>query len=73
MASTKEIQMSRSKQFYALVPAVILIASLAACAGYGRCGSAGCIGDDAKITNDVRMRMEQYPAMGDPTLVSLQT
>jgi hyperosmotically inducible periplasmic protein len=72
VTSAKEFEMSRSKQFYALVSAVILITPLAACAVYGRCGTAGCPGD-AKITNDVRMRMDQYPPIEAPNSVSVQT
>jgi osmotically-inducible protein OsmY len=65
-------QMSCSRQFCAVVSAVILAGSLCACAVYRKCGFAGCPGD-AKITADVRALFNQYPALQPPNLVYVQT
>jgi osmotically-inducible protein OsmY len=64
--------MSGSRQFHAVVAAVILAGSLCACAVYRKCGFAGCPGD-ANITANVRALFNQYPALEPPNLIYVQT
>jgi osmotically-inducible protein OsmY len=61
-----------SRNFRALASAVILTASLCACAVYEKCGLTGCPGD-ARITADVEARFNQYPALQPPNLIYVQT
>jgi osmotically-inducible protein OsmY len=64
--------MSGSRQFHAVICAVILAGSLCACAVYRKCGFAGCPGD-ANITADVRALFNRYPALEPPNLIYVQT
>ena len=50
----------------------MLTGALPACAAYRKCGFAGCPGD-AKITADVRVLIEHYPALNPPNSVRVQT
>ena len=64
--------MSRFRQFFTVVAAVILAANVCGCAVYRKCGSAGCPGD-ARITADVKAQFEQYPELEPPNLIYVQT
>ena len=50
----------------------ILTGSLCGCAVYRKCGWNGCAGD-ARITADVRARLNQYPELEPPNLIYVQT
>lgn len=64
--------MSWSKPFCTGIAALILAASLDACAAYRKCGFNGCPGD-ARITADVTARFNHYPELEPPNLVYVQT
>ena len=64
--------MSWSGKLCALVSAGILTGSLSGCAVYRKCGWSGCPGD-ARITADVRTRLNQYPELEPPNLIYVQT
>jgi osmotically-inducible protein OsmY len=55
-----------------MVSTVMLAGSLCACAVYRKCGFDGCPGD-AKITAEVRVLFNQYPALKPPNLLYVQT
>jgi osmotically-inducible protein OsmY len=51
---------------------LILSGALAGCATYGKCGIDGCPGD-AKITANVQALFDQYPELGAPNSIHVQT
>ena len=66
------VRLSWSRKLCAVVSAGILIGSLCGCAVYRKCGLSGCPGD-ARITADVRTRLNQYPELEPPNLIYVQT
>ena len=58
----------------ALAAIVLLAAPLAGCAEYEvvrKCGVHGCSGDQ-QLSAEVRVRLEEYPALGPPNQVYVQ-
>jgi osmotically-inducible protein OsmY len=51
---------------------VILASALPGCATNKGCGSGGCTGD-AKITANVKTLFDQYPELGPPNSIDVQT
>jgi len=64
--------MSRPKYLYALAFSLVLTGAVPGCAVYRKCGLQGCPGD-AQITAEVRTVLDQYPALGPPNLLWVQT
>ncbi|MFI4868824.1 MAG: BON domain-containing protein [Steroidobacterales bacterium] len=64
--------MCKPRYFYAPGFALVLAGVLGGCAAYSKCGFRGCPGD-AKITAEVRAQLDQYPALGGPNSVRVQT
>jgi osmotically-inducible protein OsmY len=63
--------MDTLKQRYAMIMALILMASVSGCAAYRACGFHGCAGD-AQITANVQASINQHPDLG-PNLIDVQT
>jgi len=57
---------------HALAFALILTGALSGCATYNKCGIDGCRGD-AKITANVEAQFDQYPELGGPNSIHVQT
>ena len=66
------VALSWSRKLCAVVSAGILTGGLFGCAVYRKCGLSGCPGD-ARITADVRTRLNQYPELEPPNLIYVQT
>ena len=64
--------MNGAKHLGALAFSLVLMGALAGCAVYRKCGFEGCPGD-AQITAAVRAMLQQYPALGPPNLLWVQT
>jgi osmotically-inducible protein OsmY len=60
-----------TQQTHALA-ALVLLAALAGCAAYTKCGIGGCPGD-AKITAEVQALFDEHPALEPPNLLHVQT
>jgi hypothetical protein len=66
---------SESKQLFTLafgVALAVVLGVLPGCAAYQKCGFGGCPGDE-EINADVRLRIDQQPALGPPNLLNVQT
>ncbi|HEY1726635.1 MAG TPA: BON domain-containing protein [Steroidobacteraceae bacterium] len=63
-------------RFKTAVPMLLLTITLAptlsACATYRKCGLRGCPGD-AQITTKVETAFDQYPVLGGPNIIRVQT
>jgi osmotically-inducible protein OsmY len=64
--------MSRLIPIYTLASASILAGVLAGCADFRQCGSQSCTAD-AKITADIKTRLNQMPELGPPGSIRVQT
>ena len=60
------------RKLYGFAAVVILTSAATGCATYEKCGFSGCPGD-ANVTSNVRARFDQYPELGPPNSIDVQT
>ena len=64
--------MSKARLTVPGIGVLILIGALPGCATYEKCGIEGCPSDH-KITANVQAAFNQYPELGEPNSISVQT
>ena len=60
------------RKLYGFAAVVILTSAATGCATYEKCGFSGCPGD-VNVTANVRARFDQYPELGPPNSIDVQT
>lgn len=64
--------MASLKSRYTMILLPVLIGAVAGCAEYRECGLGGCP-SDRKITANVQARLSEYPDLGPPESINVQT
>jgi osmotically-inducible protein OsmY len=64
--------MNIPKPLYALAGILTLAGALGGCATFAKCDSASCR-DDAAITTNVQAQLNQFPDLGAPNSIEVQT